>query len=458
LSINIHLILVAALNAVDPKTDFATFDSNGDKIIDSITFLHSGYGAEFGGVDQYQTLSANRIWSHKWELGWRSNEGILVSKYHISPAVFGTSGSAIGRIGVIAHEIGHFLGLPDFYDVDGDGSGIGSWDLMANSWGFDGSQYYPPHMSGYSKVKMGWLPPTEVVYGTNYIAATELANPLYPQVIKIGDGKHGFPVGEYLLIENRQPIGFDADMPQGGLAIHHIDEYASLDTQGFPGQPGWPRNGKHYKVALLQADGAYNLEKGQNRGGSQDVFHAGYVNQLLPSSDVDAGPFPNTDAYQYGNVIRTNNQILSISASGHVMSFYFTNPNQATSKKNTRKPSAGPSTAPSAYPTPLPSTSPSAGPTPIPSATPSQDPSSTPPAPLPTKAPDDDGSGKRGPTTGVTYKDVANTLLSHLFLDGHQGNDIISETEWSEIAAMVETQFATSQRQRHLRASQTDEI
>lgn len=103
-----------ALDKVDPNVDFSDFDTNGDGYIDAIAFVHSGYGAE--------TID-NRfwIWSHKWvfhfteEFGcwqdyeWTSSEGITVYDYHISPALWGSSGSEIGRIGVIAHETAHFL-------------------------------------------------------------------------------------------------------------------------------------------------------------------------------------------------------------------------------------------------------------------------------------------------------------------------------------------------------------
>lgn len=104
-----HDLIREALNLVDPLVDFTVFDNDGDSRIDTITFLHSGYAAEFGGNDAYGAGNADRMWSHKWSLypgeEWWS-DGVMVDDYNISPAVWGTSGSNIGRIGVIGHELG----------------------------------------------------------------------------------------------------------------------------------------------------------------------------------------------------------------------------------------------------------------------------------------------------------------------------------------------------------------
>lgn len=297
-----------ALEGADSLIDFSQFDEDGNGFVDAIAFIHSGYGAEWGGFN-----SANRIWSHRWSIStWTSDEGVRVSAYHISPGLWGSGGgTAIGRVGVICHETGHFFGLPDLYDTNGGGAGIGSFGMMANSWGFDGSQRHPPHFCAHSKIALGWLTPTVIGPGT-YAAREAEFN---PDVFRIDTG---FPSGEYLLIENRQPVGVESDMPQGGLCIWHIDEAKCCNTdQGFPGQVGWPSNNSHYRIALLQADGDYDLERDNNRGDAGDVYHLNGTRSISPTTT------PSTDSYKFGNVTDTGVVINGISASGGVMNFTF---------------------------------------------------------------------------------------------------------------------------------------
>jgi len=320
---NAQRMVEDALNLVDPLVDFGDFDTDDDGYIDAITIIHSGYGAETGGG------GGNWIWSHRWSLWalpageWVSgdlnnnNENVKVYDYHTEPALWGSSGNNISRIGVICHEMGHFFGLPDLYDTDDSSEGIGSYGLMANSWGFDFSQLNPPHFCAYSKIFLGWVNPNVINSNGTYTVPQVETN---PTIYKIVDG---YPSGEYLLVENRQPIGFESIIPQGGLAIWHIDENKSNNNQeGYPDQTGWPANGNHYKVALLQADGDYDLEENRNRGDSGDVYHLDGV------STIGQTTTPNTNAYQDGVIIETGNLISDISVSGATMTFAYYSPQQ----------------------------------------------------------------------------------------------------------------------------------
>lgn len=295
---------------------FSDWDENGDGEFDGIMFLHSGYGAEFGSSDCHGQHYRSRIWSHKWtmptRLHWSSSnihDNVTFNKYHISGATWGKCGSKIARIGAIAHETGHFLGLPDLYDTDGSGYGVGNYDLMANMWGWRNDQYYPPLMSCWTKMQLGWIEPTAVdVSGTYELPAAASS----PSCLKISEG---FPSGEYLLIENRYAMSYDNFMPNGGgLAVWHIDEAAGLNNEGHPGQDNWPENNKHYKVSLVQADGLFHLEQKENRGDDGDSFRNG--DEFFPFES-----HPNSMSYQGGNVSTTNIHIFDISEPGEVMSF-----------------------------------------------------------------------------------------------------------------------------------------
>jgi M6 family metalloprotease-like protein len=396
--------------------DFSPYDSDVDGLIDSICFLHSGYAAEWGGTDEDGGSYLNRIWSHKWSMysfrhpstasrsGWTSNasnsangKSVRVYNYHISPAVYGTYPSSkntikekMGRIGVIAHETGHFLGITDLYDTQGDGgSGIGSWGLMANSWGFHNDQYYPPTMNPWSKMKLGWLNPIELSTSGTYSLS-----PSYDteQVYKISTG---FAADEYLLVEYRNAMGFDRfignGMANGGLAIWHIDNKAGYNHQGWPGQTGWPQNGKHYRVALLAADGKYELEKNMDRGDAGDLFVPGAVDRLTTSGTggSSANAYPNTDSYQGGNIVSTGIDITNIrfadDNNGAKMAFDIAFP-VAVTESPTPSPTESPTSAPSESPTRTQTASPTKSPTSSPTSAPTKSPTTS-PTESPTKSP-----------------------------------------------------------------------
>jgi len=339
-STNLHEAIRDALSYLDDNEiiNFSDFDTNGDGYVDMLTVLHSGYAAEHGVRDCKGSDYKQRIWTHQWELFGDSegnNIGPFVSSdntkvwtYQMAPVLWGRCGNSVAHVGAVAHEIGHSLGLPDLNDADGSGNGIGGYCLMSDPWGFDRSQQRPSQLSAWARMKLGWIHPKTPNYGFNKIFYAEEPSSMV-QAYKIGDGEHNFPENEYLLIEYRKRRGMDSDLPGEGLLIYHIDETAvANNNEGHPWQDdGFPRNGKHYRVSLLQADRLYSLERGINNGGSRDFFHAGYIDNLMPSSDADApwnGPFPNTDRYQNGIVAHTGVQIYDISgAGGGIMSFYF---------------------------------------------------------------------------------------------------------------------------------------
>lgn len=328
-----HEAFSEALDIIDrdDNFDWSIYDTEDEEKVQGlgITFIHSGYGAEFGGRDCRSRKWKNRVWSHmskmkrKWKSRWA--RGVEIKHYQVAPGLYGRDRECkyeITRVGVVAHELAHFLGLDDHYDGKNGGFGIGFYGLMGNAWGIDFTQRYPPIMCPYNKILLGWAEAVEIEEDGVYTIASSNK---YPDFYKI---KKGFSKDEYLLIENRQPFGFEKKLPQGGLFIWHVDEKAGDENPGFPLQKDWPENSNHYKIALLQADGSYNLETGLNFGDSLDPFHEGGVNAIGPKgiavNFIPIRRYPNTDSYQHGHVFDTGHVIDRISESGEIMTFRVT--------------------------------------------------------------------------------------------------------------------------------------
>lgn len=219
------------------------------------------------------------------------------------------------EMGLVIHEIMRSYGAPELFDEDEDEDpillgGVASFSNMANPYGWTRDPKICSHIDAYSRIANGWLEPIEITKNGFYaIQPSEISGVIY----KISAG---YPSGEYLLIENRQAIKWDADWSSTGLVIYHIDEQApGMLARGFPGHPNWPAD--HYIVAVQQADGKYDLEKGENIGDAGDFWQKG----MVFGPNEDGNTWPNSDAYQGGNVQKTGIRIEVMTKSGFVMRF-----------------------------------------------------------------------------------------------------------------------------------------
>ena len=200
-------------------------------------------------------------------------------------------------LGVMVHELGHDLGLPDMYDIDNTSAGVGVWSIMSyGSW-----QALPGHEAGdtpsepdaFSRSYEGWLTPQQVTGNlpNTSIAQVETSATAY----RFLDNPLGVDwsfyqssgTGEYFLVENREPVGYDAALPGCGLLVWHIDE---TRTSGNSANA----DDSHRLVDLEEADGLSQIDDFSSYGDDGDPFPGASGNQAFnddsnPNSHVYNG-------------------------------------------------------------------------------------------------------------------------------------------------------------------------
>lgn len=260
-------LIIAADQTINFADYIQYYDNQGRPRIGFIAAVHSGADAAAG---------AYNIWSHRWTFAvitggqpYTTNDIDPVSglpvlidgDYAIQPE-FGGSNNNNGplvTIGVFAHEFGHIFGLPDLYDTDYSSEGLGNWCLMAGgTYGGNGnSSHTPVHMSAWCKNRLGWITPINVTTALDNLSVPNVEE--NPVLYRMWRNASAAP--EYFLIENRQKLGFDKNLPESGFLIYHVDETRTNNT-----------NENRYLVDLEEADGLRQLNNGTSRGDAGDPF------------------------------------------------------------------------------------------------------------------------------------------------------------------------------------------
>ena len=212
--------LFEACNSLDKDVDFSIYDSDSDGVLDMVLYIYAG-------LDQSQGGPQDAIWAHNWYLSKSASpelrevllDGVRLDSYFCASELRGKDGKNLSGIGHIAHEFGHALGLPDFYDQVASGSQAapdpGEFSLMCygvnNNLGFT-----PPYLTAEERMILGWMdreslqelqPGKQVLsaikHNTAYVIPTETE-------------------GEYFLLEYRDSKAWDTPLPEG-LVLYHVD-------------------------------------------------------------------------------------------------------------------------------------------------------------------------------------------------------------------------------------------
>ncbi len=219
---NCDSIFFAALEALDPEVDFSQYDTDEDGTADMVFFLVAGHGSD------YSSNNRDYLWPHMRDFTESPVlDGVNFKLYACSTNMIGEENeyyinyNNVAGIGTICHEFSHCLGLPDFYDADGLGSGGTNlthpmtWSIMAS--GFKNNNGRNP--AGYSlfeRYALGFAQPVLIEgEGTITVPALEKSNTGY-RMNTANDG-------EYFIIENRQRIKWDKNLAGPGMLIWRVD-------------------------------------------------------------------------------------------------------------------------------------------------------------------------------------------------------------------------------------------
>ncbi len=278
--------------------DFSAYDSNGDGTIQNselaVGFIAAGCDIAYIGGSCPKSEQYRYIWPVSSSFSWYDSvvsdlpgvpapNGIKVDEYILMAENQEDSNvEKQSGLGVMTHELGHYLGLPDLYPIRmypsiWEDYSVGDLSIMDNGcYGTDlNGKITTYSFDIWSRVKLGWVTPKTIGIDTAgdelKIAGSYCEDAEDPIAYKIETGREN----EYYLVENRRFSGWDEGMSRlykdfassgedsedlgGGLIFWHIDDeiyekyVEDNDVNGWNHRPAvmplfWEEDGDGYSL------------------------------------------------------------------------------------------------------------------------------------------------------------------------------------------------------------------
>lgn len=300
---NIEAMIDDAISAADKDVDFSQYDSDGDGVVDAFFVVHAGGADEDGGGN------GEEIWSHYYTISPVTVDGVQVIDYETV--------SEESPVGIIAHEFGHYLGLPDLYDTvpdDGLSKGIGDWSIMGYGGYLEDAGSFDP----WSKYYLGWLDSSRLI---------SIENPDYYSIVD-DQLTYGAPYyrlklssSEYFLVENRHKQELMDGGSGEGLLVWHVDQNVAEESGTWNGCSGTrfdcnavEGNADHKFLDVEEASHEQSLDEG-TLGDSDDPWFSDNQQLFSPNSEPSSTAYGSSSSHVVINVLSDPGATMQFAAS-----------------------------------------------------------------------------------------------------------------------------------------------
>lgn len=314
--------------AIAKGVDFQPFVENNH--VPLVVLLYAGAGEH----NSFETGSENYLWAHFREYSIEANQ-LRFAGYFIGNELMNTykknngtfekdsfgnpivESTHLDGIGVLCHELGHALGLPDAYNTNTGKGYLQTPDFhdIMDYGQYRGNGYRPVGYSAYQRSVLGWLAIEELTDKPGHKILGKLhetgVSP-HPKAYIIRNPENRL---EYFILENRQESNWFSSNFGHGLLIYHVDYD---NNRWYNNTPNNDPN--HLRYTVIPADGEWQNNKTAT---GVDMYKGDFFPGLSQKTDFTSTTVPAMKWYKG----MTERPIFGIKEQDGLISFAYIDPN-----------------------------------------------------------------------------------------------------------------------------------